>query len=274
MTQKDEYVLGRGIGDSVRLDAQHLLWKLHTGYELHPDITVTENMKIAELGTGTAVWIFDLAKQLPPTVQLDGFDISDDQFPAKDLWPQNVTLGLLDSLADPPSPLYGQYDVVHLRMWASNLRESDTSSLARHVKHLLKPGGYIQWEEADLVHQRIKGAEAQEFERNINEIFKRVGLEYSWVSDLPNRLRQENFNVLEVENDDFRPELVQLCTNTYLMALREILQGIKRLLAQNMLLSITEQEVALYQLSLQNTRVIYNWSPVVILAQNGNRIEV
>lgn len=37
-----------------RLDAQHLLWKLHRGYELHPDIPVTENMRAAELGTGTA----------------------------------------------------------------------------------------------------------------------------------------------------------------------------------------------------------------------------
>lgn len=38
----------------IRLDAQYLLWKLHTGFELHPDIPVVENMKIAELGTGTA----------------------------------------------------------------------------------------------------------------------------------------------------------------------------------------------------------------------------
>lgn len=46
-------------------------------------------------------------------------------------------LGLLDSLVDPPSSLYGQYDVVHLRMWASNLRGDDISLLSRHVKHLL-----------------------------------------------------------------------------------------------------------------------------------------
>jgi len=87
MTQ-DDYVLGRSVGDSVRLaktfyfsltkvlfldllsntrlpisyrvliahrlDTEHLLWKLHGSYELHLDIVVTENMKIAELGTGTA----------------------------------------------------------------------------------------------------------------------------------------------------------------------------------------------------------------------------
>lgn len=78
----------------------------------------------------------DLATQLA-TVQLHGFDISDSQFPSKELWPPNITLGLLDSLVDLPSSLYGQYDVVHLRMWASNLRGNDISSLSRHVNHLL-----------------------------------------------------------------------------------------------------------------------------------------
>jgi hypothetical protein len=50
------------------------------------------------------------------------------------------------------------------------------------------------------------------------------------------------------------------------MALREILQGIKRSLAHNMLFSSTEQESTLYQLS-QNKNCTYNWSPMVILAQ-------
>ena len=85
---------------------------------------------------------------------------------------------------------------------------------------------------------------------------------------LPNRLRDENFTILELENGSFKPELVQLCTNTYLMALRVIIQDIKRQLAQNLLLSITELEVVLYRMTLQSTTgFIHNWSPVVVLAQ-------
>ncbi|KAJ6151650.1 hypothetical protein N7470_007247 [Penicillium chermesinum] len=306
MPQEDDYVLGRGIVQSVRsvyscqslpisnagasvkksnktrLDAQHLLWKLHRGYELHPLIPIKDDMKIAELGTGTAVWIFDLARQLPPTVQLQGFDISNRQFPVRDTWPQNVTLGTLDSLVDPPASLCGQFDVVHLRMWASNLRQHDTSALIGH------PGGYLQWEDADLVNQHIQGQDAERFEQQLNEVFRKVGLDYryvfnnlisigfgllklffrqSWVPDLPNCLRMEKFDVLEAEKSRFRPELAQLCTNTYLMALLEILQGIKRILAHDSLLSIVEQELALHRLSSNNTEVIYNWSPLAILAQ-------
>ncbi|KAJ5383364.1 hypothetical protein N7517_001275 [Penicillium concentricum] len=51
---EDGYILGRTIEDSVRLDAQHLLWKLHTGFTLLPNIPIMENMRIADLGTGTA----------------------------------------------------------------------------------------------------------------------------------------------------------------------------------------------------------------------------
>ncbi|KAJ5484096.1 hypothetical protein N7539_005892 [Penicillium diatomitis] len=270
MTKDDDYVLGRSISDSIRLDAQHLLWKMHTGYELHPGIPVTDDMKIAEVGTGTAVWIFDLARKLPSTIRLYGFDISDAQFPIRKLWPKNVTLDTLDSLTEPPASLAGQFDVVHLRMWASNLRGKNTILLINHVKSLLKPGGFIQWEEADLVHQYVEGPKAEAFEREINEVFEKVGLDYSWVSRLADQMRQVNFRMIEAERKTFDHDLKHLCTNTYLLALREILQGIKRLLGSQSLLSVTELELQLHQLTLERADgIIYNWSPVTLLVQKN-----
>ncbi|KAJ5873461.1 uncharacterized protein N7473_013334 [Penicillium subrubescens] len=273
MARDDDYVLGRSIADSIRLDAQHLLWKLHTGYELHPAIPITSDMKIAEVGTGTAIWLFDIARQLPPTVRLFGFDISDGQFPPKKLWPQNFSLGILDSLTKPPASLAGQFDVVHLRMWASNLRGKDTSILISHFVNptdvVEEPGGFIQWEEADLVHQLVEGPKAQEFERRINELFGKAGLDYSWVSGLAESIQQGDFRIIEAERSQFKHELVHLCTNTYLMALREILQGIKGILGDQILLSVTELELNLYHLTLERANgIIYNWSPVSLLAQN------
>lgn len=130
---------------------------MYLGHILHPQIPITEGMKIAELGTGTGyilpdrlrgllayankpqtrIWLFDASRNLPPTVELHGYDLSDGQFPARHLWPENVTLGVMDSLIDPPSNLVGQYDIVHLRMWASNLKENDTAPVLEHAKKLL-----------------------------------------------------------------------------------------------------------------------------------------
>jgi len=85
----------------------------------------------------------------------------------------------------------------------------------------------------------------------------------SWVSELSDHLPQHSFEVLKTENNGFQHDLVQLCTNTYLMAILEILRGINR----NTGLSITEHEDALKAL-LQRSRsgLVYNWGAVTILA--------
>lgn len=83
------------------------------------------------------IWLFDLAQSMPPTVQLHGFDISEEQYPPKHMWPGNVNLALLDALKDVPPALVGQYDVVHIRMWASNIRDGNTRPLISHLQELL-----------------------------------------------------------------------------------------------------------------------------------------
>ena len=82
-------------------------------------------------------------------------------------------------------------------MWASNLKENDTAPVLEHVKKLLskfyieelefhgymlmtivEPGGYIQWEDADLVNQAVSGDEAQSFAHMMRDIFTQAGLQY------------------------------------------------------------------------------------------------
>lgn len=130
---------------------------MYLGYTLHPKIPITAEMKIAELGTGTGyasppprplssnreltlylrIWLFDASRSLPHTVDLHGYDISDGQFPPREFWPWNVRLGVLDSLTSPPPALLNLYDVVHVRMWASNLKNNDIGPLVQHIKLLL-----------------------------------------------------------------------------------------------------------------------------------------
>lgn len=61
---------------------------------------------------------------------------------------------------------------------------------------------------------------------------------------------------------------MQLCTNTYLMAIQEILHGIKRACPKSLTLFITEQELALSDMTGKKAEgIVYNWSPVSLLAQ-------
>jgi hypothetical protein len=42
----------------------------------------------------------------------------------------------------------------------------------------LEPGGYIQWEDADLVNQSVSGDKAEHFALMMRDIFKQSGLQY------------------------------------------------------------------------------------------------
>lgn len=140
-----------------------------------------------------------MAQQLPTTAKLHGYDISDRQFPHHGLLPENVTLGLLNSLEDLPLSLHDQYDVVHLRMWSSNLRARNVQFLLQNIEKMLskycprsdcfytlglpstEPGGFIQWEEADLMHQVVKTDMAVTFEARINDLFRQAEIDYRYL---------------------------------------------------------------------------------------------
>ncbi|RDA85562.1 hypothetical protein CP532_3322 [Ophiocordyceps camponoti-leonardi (nom. inval.)] len=269
MSHADDYVLGRGLPDSIRLDAQHLLWTMHLDHVLHPDIPLRENMKIADVGCGSAIWLLDLSRCLPRSAQLHGYDISDSLFPPRSSWPENMSLTLLDALEDPPESLVGQYDVVHLRMWVSNLRQGarNVNTLIRNVKRMLKPDGYVQWEEADLKRQVVHPESLKVYETELRAVFQASGIDHRTLSA---SLQRKQFSIIKAEHDVFQRITSQLCTKTYLLAIQEILGGIRGM--QNGIEDreqlATRGEGALAKLKLEFSKgLVYNWGPVSILAQ-------
>jgi hypothetical protein len=62
----DTYGLTRNKTESARLNAQHDVWKTNVGFLLHPRIasSLGKSPRIGDIGTGTGVWILELADQL------------------------------------------------------------------------------------------------------------------------------------------------------------------------------------------------------------------
>ncbi|KAL2047855.1 hypothetical protein ABVK25_011264 [Lepraria finkii] len=141
----------RAYVSTARLNLQHYLWKDQTGYLLHPDIPLSNTaLKIADVGTGTGIWLIDLAKTLHPTTQLDGFDIDIADCPPKEWLPPNVQMHELDIFGGIPQHLVGVYDVIQLRLFQVVVRDNDPVPLLKNVLKMLKPGGYLQWAEYDM----------------------------------------------------------------------------------------------------------------------------
>ncbi len=94
---------------------------------------------IASTPEDPRIWLLDLARDLPASTQLDGFDISTAQYPAKEHLPPNVRLRILDILADdPPKDLQNQYDIVHIRLFVGVICHGDPMPLLFNLVKLLR----------------------------------------------------------------------------------------------------------------------------------------
>ena len=61
----DTYGLTRDAQESARLNNQHVVWKKNFGFLLHPHIaaSIPSNARIGDVGTGTGIWITELAEE-------------------------------------------------------------------------------------------------------------------------------------------------------------------------------------------------------------------
>ena len=130
------------------------------GSLLHPNIpyaSFSHPLKIADVATGTGIWAADLARQLPPTAHVDGFDISDAQFPPSAQRPGNLSLhGGFDVFKPVPQEFRGIYDVVHIRLLILVI-DKDPTEVVKNLVAMLKPGGYLQWSDIDMANCTVRG---------------------------------------------------------------------------------------------------------------------
>lgn len=111
-------------------------------------IDYSKVLKIADIGTGTGDWLFQVEQIVPPGSTLCGFDITSTQF-------QNVPDGssvlfkIQDMLLPFPDADLAQYDVVHARLLMYAFKSDEWVKVAANLSTLVKPGGYIFWEETN-----------------------------------------------------------------------------------------------------------------------------
>jgi ubiquinone/menaquinone biosynthesis C-methylase UbiE len=105
---------------------------------VHPTISTDKPaLRIADVATGTAIWLLDLAQTLPAETQFYGFDISAAQFPALESRPSNVSLHEHNITKRFPEEYHGSFDIVAVRLITAGLRGDDWDAAVRNVSELL-----------------------------------------------------------------------------------------------------------------------------------------
>ncbi|KNG91708.1 UMTA methyltransferase family protein [Aspergillus nomiae NRRL 13137] len=225
------YALQQSHRSVIRLNLQHFLWREVFGFHMHPSVQFpssdsstdsSSRPAIADIATGTALWLIDVSRDFPKS-RLDGLDIDLTQAPHPGWLPSNITLRHWDVFADIPASLQSQYDLVHVRLLVLVLSGVDPMPVIRRLFQLVKPGGYIQWDELDCVNMRIKKVSPSVQAPALEEI--RVASyangRHDWVLDLPRLLNEAGFEDAKLDYYDEGPELVRAFNDQHLLTMEE-----------------------------------------------------
>lgn len=199
MSQKsppESYGLGRDYAASSRLNCQFYLWKETLEFNLHPSIPVPgpeEKLCIAEVATGTGIWLVDVARSFP-TAQLDGFDISLAQCPPKQWLPENINFRAWNMFEDVPEDLRGKYDIVHIRLVSVVIQGDDPLPVIRNLLKMLKPNGYLQWDEVNFAGTYIASIDPSVKSTALEKYRQTQIHRQNWVLHLPETLMKEGFS--------------------------------------------------------------------------------
>ncbi|OTA99274.1 hypothetical protein M426DRAFT_16569 [Hypoxylon sp. CI-4A] len=229
---QEAYILGRSFSANARLNLQYFLWK-DGGFSLHPSIpTSIENLRVAEIGVGTGIWLVDLARTLPPSARIDGFDIDLSQCSPREWLPSNVSVHQVDCLAPLPETLLEQYDIVHIQLFHLAVHNNDPAPIIRNLVKLLKPRGYISWGEMDYSSFKImRTEEGKDVKDNLTPLLQTIGTlggtRPNWTADdwpirLPKFFEEYGLVNIAVDNRPFPLELLLFQLDTALMASEEV----------------------------------------------------
>lgn len=154
------------------MNFQHALLRDLLGYTIHPNIRshaqFPKEAKVADIGTGTGYicttsnvslsitltfgcsqWLIDVSPELP-LAQLDGFDISEEQYPSKAWLPSHITVSQLDITKDIPPNLVGTYDLVHVQLFLCVVQKDGPAAVLEQLYKLLSTS-FLQSAEAVLI---------------------------------------------------------------------------------------------------------------------------
>ncbi|KAF4974847.1 hypothetical protein FZEAL_8308 [Fusarium zealandicum] len=110
-------------------------------------ITLGRPPSIADVATGTGIWLRDLATELPPDARLDGYDFDTSKFPGVEKMAPNITLAQGDGLKPFPAETHDLYDLVHVRCLVYGLKADQWKTMAQNLHSIIRPGEYLLWDE-------------------------------------------------------------------------------------------------------------------------------
>ncbi|KAH9884988.1 S-adenosyl-L-methionine-dependent methyltransferase [Xylariomycetidae sp. FL2044] len=213
MSSRPEYVFTRDFLDNNRINLMHHFWTKVFGYLIHPKIpTERSDLRVADIGTGTGIWLLDVGEQVSKSARLDGLDVSFKAAPPPESLPSNVALRHWDVRDDVPEDLVNVFDIVHVRFFSLVIMNEEVPSVVDKLFKLLRPGGYLQWGEPDMESIRIDKSKPENKTDNLSKLMKTMAVQDprfspKWATKLPEIFAASGFVDVDKHICDAPPHL-------------------------------------------------------------------
>ena len=142
MADGEAYMLQRSPEESRRLDTQHdFLRALAHGELVHQSIPRQRLRAVADVATGTGVWLQETLRELTPVqndprgVDFVGFDISPSQFPRGKV--PGIVFVVHDVRKAFPRQYHARFDLVHVRLLSYAIKAQDLMTVVENIVQIL-----------------------------------------------------------------------------------------------------------------------------------------
>ncbi|TFK39535.1 S-adenosyl-L-methionine-dependent methyltransferase [Crucibulum laeve] len=189
------YVLPSDEMEYTRLTIQHLMWRrAFEGRLLYAPVTLKDGDEVLETGTGTGVWLLDLAKEYPGSVNLHGTDIEPNLFPKSH--PENIHFSLA-SVTALSRDWDNKFNLVNQRFLVAALKKSEWPIALEELRRVLAPGGWLQLFEPAAREAGSTMARMQAITACLYELQGLTG--YILTRQLPDMLKNLGFVNIRIE---------------------------------------------------------------------------
>lgn len=84
-----------------------------------------------------SIWLTELSRILPPSAQLQGYDLDISQSPPQEWLPSNIAHSTWDAFSEVPDDMVEQYDVVHIAIFMLLISKNDPVPLLKNLMKML-----------------------------------------------------------------------------------------------------------------------------------------
>lgn len=125
----------------------------------------------------------------------------------------------------PPPALAGAFDIVHLRLFIAIVRQNDPTPVLDYCNKLLKPGGYLQWDDHEPSVNRV-GSYNESPTEGMNMISRMTQTHKptDWIARLPKSFSECGFEIVDVDLKVILPWQRGMYTDSYCMLADEFVE--------------------------------------------------